>query len=249
MGAGGITRPNDGGCQGRRHGSLFSHSVGPRSSSCVRHALVASVLAAWTAPLRERMETTDGTEPHEHARDRDVSSARAADDLFLMPAPATPGNATALAPAASGMPAAPDESLCVEAEPASASTPTTVGSAPARAAEDGTAWSGCKRCAAPQNHKLGPHTCNKKRAQPNVGARGRSTRQRRLVQPLLLLPPPEQAPPVQPPPPAAEAATSTPAWLTVGVIDDGSGSQVGEDEIMSVADEVLDQEIEVRALH
>ena len=74
-------------------------------------------------------------------------------------------------------------------------TPTTVGSAPARAAEDGTAWSGCKRCAAPNDSRLGPHTCNKKRAQPNVGARGRSTRQRRPVQPLLLLPPPEQAPP------------------------------------------------------
>ena len=43
----------------------------------------ASVLAAWPAPLRERMETTDGAETHEqeHARDREVSSASAADNL------------------------------------------------------------------------------------------------------------------------------------------------------------------------
>ena len=75
----------DGGYQGRRHGSLpvFSHSVGPRSSWCVRHALVASVLAAWPSLLRERMETTDGGETPEHARGRDVSSASAADDVGL----------------------------------------------------------------------------------------------------------------------------------------------------------------------
>ena len=204
--------PFGGGYQGRRHGSLFSHSVGPRSSSCVRHALVASVLAAWPSLLRERMETTDGAETHEHARVGDVSSASAGDNLHSMPEPATPGNATALAPAASGMPAAPDESLCVEAESASASTPITVAAAPACAADAGTAESGCPACANRKNKGL-THTCNKKRAQPNVGARGRSTRQRGPVQSLLLLPPPEQAPPVQPPPPAAEAATSTPAWL------------------------------------
>ena len=60
MGAGSHHVLFDGGCQGRRHGSLFSHSVGPRSTSwwCVRHALVASVLAAWPASLRKRMETT-----------------------------------------------------------------------------------------------------------------------------------------------------------------------------------------------
>ena len=96
--------------------TILPQRVGPRSSWCVRLALVASVLAPWPAPLRERMETTDGTETHEHARDHDVSSARAADNLASMPAPATPGNATALAPAASGMPAAPDESLRAEIE-------------------------------------------------------------------------------------------------------------------------------------
>ena len=167
MGAGSHHVLFDGGYQGRRHGSLFSHSVGPRSSWCVRHALVASVLAAWPAPLRERMETTDGAETHEHARDRDVSSASAADNLGSMPAPATPGNATALAPAASWVPATPDESLYVEAESASASTPITVAAAPACAADAGTAESGCPACANRKNKGL-THTCN------NSPRRGRS---------------------------------------------------------------------------
>ena len=47
----------------------------------------------------------------------------------------------------------------------------------------------------------------------------------------------------------AEAATLPQASMTAGHIDDDSGSQGGEDEIISVADERLDQEIEVRALH
>ena len=195
------------------------------------------VLAAWPALLRERMETTDGSEALEHARDRGVSSASAADHLCSMPTLATPGNATALVPAASGMPAASDASLCAEAESASASTPTTISSAPAREADAGTAGSGCKRCTAGANAgRVGPHTCSKKRGRLDVVARVRSSRQRALESSLPLLPPPE-TPPVQPPSPAAEAATSTRACLTAGVIDDGSGSQDGEDEMMSVADE------------
>ena len=71
---------------------------------------------------------------------------------------------------------------------------------------------------------------------------------------MLSLPGPPE-PRAEPTPPrvqplvVAEAATLPQASMTAGHIDDDSGSQGGEDEIMSVADEGLDQEIEVRALH
>ena len=43
--------------------------------------VLASLLAAWPAPLRERMRSTEGSDVQEHARDRGVCSASAADGL------------------------------------------------------------------------------------------------------------------------------------------------------------------------
>ena len=75
------------------------------------------------------MHRADGTHTHEHARDRDVSSASAANDLTSLTASATPENPTVHSRAASGVPGASDASLCVEAGSASTTTPTTFASA------------------------------------------------------------------------------------------------------------------------
>ena len=132
------------------------------------------------------MHSADGTHTHEHAHDRDVSSANAANDLTSLTASATPENPTVHSRAASGVPGASDASLCVEAGSASTTTPTTFASAHARAEDAGTTESACKRCANPGNHKR-LHTCNLKRAQPGFGSRERSSRKRMLS----LLGPPE----------------------------------------------------------
>ena len=191
------------------------------------------------------MHRADGTHTHEHARDRDVSSASAANDLTSLTASATPENPTVHSRAASGVPGASDASLCVEAGSASTTTPTTFASAHARAEDAGTTETACKRCANPGNKR--PHTCNLKRAQPAFGSRELSSRRRMLSGPPE--PRAEPTPPRVQPLVVAEAATLPQASMTAGHIDDDSGSQGGEDEIMSVADEGLDREIEVRALH
>ena len=236
MGAGSHHVRFDAGDQGRRHGSLFSHSVGPPSLLVVRPTRTGRLCARCLARVAPQADGDhrDGDETHEHARDHDVSSASAADNLFSMPSPATPGNATALVPAASWVPAAPDESLCVEAESASASTPTTISSAPAREADAGTAGSGCKRCTAGANAgRVGPHTCGKKRSAPTVVARARSSRQRVLESSLSLLPPlPEPTSPRQPLPPAEAPTTSPQAPLIDN--DNAAGSHSNTSDVEMV---------------
>ena len=227
-----------------RYAPSASGSSFPRAPDTHR----ASLLATRPAPLRVRMHSADGTHTHEHAHDRDVSSANAANDLTSLTASATPENPTVHSRAASGVPGASDASLGVEAGSASTTTPTNFASAHARAADAGTTESACKRCANPRN-KSGLHTCNLKRAQPAFGSRELSSRRRMLSLPGPPEPRAEPTPPRVQPLVVAEAATLPQASMTAGHIDDDSGSQGGEDEIISVADERLDQEIEVRALH
>ena len=210
---------------------------------------LALLLAARPEPLRERMESADGNDTHEPGRDRDVRSASAANGLTFMTAPATSANPTTHVQVSSGLPGASDASLCVEVASPSAMTPTIIASAHARAADAGNVKSGCKRCAAPNSGRAGRHTCGKERPAQDNGSRERSSRKRMLSLPGPPEPRAEPTPPRVQPLVVAEAATSPQASMTAGHIDDNSGSQGGEDEIMSVADEVLDQEIEVRALH